>query len=96
MIPLKDCKKGYVYKIRARNFRVAVFDGKFGFIGIRQKFNDRYLFTEYHHEIGPPFGTVIPKEKLEAHYPGDMNAKRYGGDLFGFLEVIIKEGESHD
>lgn len=65
-IPLSECKHGYLYKIFSRNLRLGVFDsGDNGFIGIREKFGREYLFTEYHWDIGPPFGTVSPKEELE-------------------------------
>jgi hypothetical protein len=35
-----------------------------GFIGIRTKFGDRYLFTELHWDSNESFGTVKPKEDL--------------------------------
>ncbi len=57
-IPIADCITGRVYKIDCRNFSVGVYDGNEGFIGIRTKFGNSYLFTEYHYDQGPPFGTV--------------------------------------
>lgn len=47
-----------IYRIRSRNLTVGVYDGKGGFIGIREKFGSLYLFTEYAWEQGPPYGTV--------------------------------------
>jgi len=41
-----------------RNLSYGVYDGKEGFIGIREKFGHEFLFTEYHFDQGPPFGTV--------------------------------------
>ena len=38
MIPLKDCKKGFVYELSSRNLLAGIFDGDTGFIGIRKKF----------------------------------------------------------
>jgi len=65
-ISLKECKHGGLYKIRARNFEYGVFiEEKQGFIGIRLKFQDRFLFTEYHWDIGAPYGTVKPLEFIE-------------------------------
>jgi hypothetical protein len=64
MIALTDCQQRTVYRIRSRNLLVGVFDGSTGFIGIREKFNSRYLFTEYHWDTGAPFGTVRPLEIL--------------------------------
>lgn len=63
-IKLEDCKKGFLYKIFSRNLSHGVFDGSTGFIGIRNKFGCDYLFTEYHWDTGPPFGTVHPKIKI--------------------------------
>lgn len=36
-----------VYRLRARNLAYGVYDGDGGFIGIREKFGDHYLDTEY-------------------------------------------------
>jgi hypothetical protein len=36
-----------VYRLRSRNLEFGVFNGANGFIGIRDKFNCRYLDTEY-------------------------------------------------
>jgi hypothetical protein len=47
-----------IYQIHSRNLDIAVYDGREGFIGIREKFGSTYLFTEYAWEQGPPFGTV--------------------------------------
>jgi hypothetical protein len=65
-IKIEECVNGCLYRISSRNLVVGVFraDVK-GFIGIREKFGDEYLFTEYHWDNGPPFGTVMPKEFLE-------------------------------
>ena len=69
-IPLSECRNGWVYRISSRNLSFGVFvKDKNGFIGIREKFRDRYLFTEYHWDTGEPFGTVRPKEELEEAPP---------------------------
>lgn len=66
MIPLSECKNRGVYKIDSRNLSYGVFDEKHkGFIGIRYKFGDRYLFTEFHWDTGAPFGTVMPEKFIE-------------------------------
>jgi hypothetical protein len=69
-IPIEECKKGHVYYIDSRNLGFGIFDGtnKNGFIGIRSKFSSLYLFTEYHWDNGPPFGTVKPYMDL-GHIP---------------------------
>lgn len=63
-IKMEDCEKGYIYKISSRNLRLGVYDGNQGFIGVREKFGTLYLFTEFHYDQGPPYGTVFPMAKL--------------------------------
>lgn len=55
-----------VYRIKSRNLQVGVFDGETGFIGIRNKFDNQYLFTE--HLFTPTSGTVHPI-RLLTHLP---------------------------
>lgn len=65
-IPLSECRHGGLYRIDARNFSLGVFNEHLqGFIGIREKFFDYFLFTEYHWDTGAPYGTVSPLEFLE-------------------------------
>ncbi len=65
-IPLSDCQHGYLYHFRARNFCLGVFNAQTnGFVGIREKFGNEYLFTELHWDADPMFGTVQPIELLE-------------------------------
>jgi hypothetical protein len=68
-LSLAECVKGHVYKIRSRNLRIGVFNGTTGFIGIRTKWGSRYLFTEYHWDTGPPYGTVHPLEDMGVVVP---------------------------
>ena len=64
-IPLSRCRNGFVYEIQSRNLSVGVFVKETaGFIGIREKFGRHYLFMEFHHATGAPFGTVWPRKKL--------------------------------
>ena len=66
IIPLYQCKHGYLYRISSRNLIAGVFNEKDGgFTGMREKFGHQYLFTEYHYDNGPPYGTVSPKHELE-------------------------------
>lgn len=53
-----------VYLLNSRNIFVGVYDGDGGFIGIRRKFHDEFLFAEYHWDNGPPYGTVKPYKFL--------------------------------
>jgi hypothetical protein len=68
-IPLKDCVKGRVYRLHARNLHIGVFDGRDGFIGIRTKFDDRFLDTEYSGERGAYFATALAVEDLGVDVP---------------------------
>lgn len=56
--------RGGVYEVKSRNLIVAAYDGEQGFVGIREKMGDEYLFTEYlSREWGGtkiPFDTVTP------------------------------------
>jgi len=57
-VPMAKCLPRRLYKIGCRNLLFGVYDGKEGFIGIREKFGHEYLFTEYHFDQGAPHGTV--------------------------------------
>jgi len=71
-IKLEDCVKGRFYKFVARNFRMGVFDGEKGFIGIREKFGSRYLDTEYHWDADENFGTVWNIHDLGIDVPAEV------------------------
>lgn len=64
ILPLDALVARGVYRIHSRNLVVGVYDGAIGFIGIREKFGDRFLFREYHRDHGGMFGTVLPLELL--------------------------------
>lgn len=69
MIPIEECVRGTVYKLRSRNLDVGVFDGKDSFIGWRQKFGSVFLDEEYHYDPGPngtvTRGTARPLEAID-------------------------------
>jgi hypothetical protein len=62
-----------------------------GFIGIREKFGEEYLFEEYHRDTGPPLGTVRPYEKLEK-IPDEIENCDSGKNitLFEYLQKLEK------
>ncbi len=64
MIPLSDCKPGYLYKLRSRNLLYGVFDGTDGFVGIREKFDNRFLDKEIHYSASAHYGTATPVEEI--------------------------------
>lgn len=52
---------GRLYWLLARNAYFGVWHPEDqGFVILREKFGNRYLFTEYHWDTGEPFGTVKP------------------------------------
>ena len=76
-IPLSECQPGHIYRLRSRKLTVGAFNqADDGFVGIREKFGSRSLFTEYHRDIGPPHGTAAPYEDL-GPLPDGIEAKEY-------------------
>lgn len=75
MIPKENLIKHNLYTLRSRNLTLGVFDGKKGFIGIRTKFNEQYLFTEYYSD-GNPYSTATPLENL-GPIPTNIEVKEY-------------------
>lgn len=70
MLSIEELTEGEVYRIHSRNLVVGVWRAASkGFIGIRVKFGDHYLFEEYHHETGMPYGTVRPIVSLGVRVP---------------------------
>lgn len=65
-LPPAECKRGHVYRLSSRNLAFGVFapEKENGFIGIRDKFGSRYLFTEHHWDNGAPYGTAKPLEDM--------------------------------
>jgi len=56
---LEKCVDGHLYRINARNGHYGVFNQDTGgFTLARGKFNNLFLFEEFHWDTGPPFGTV--------------------------------------
>jgi hypothetical protein len=51
------------YKVRARNFELAIWDGKV-FWGRRTKWGETYWAHELHWDDDPHYGTVKPIEKV--------------------------------
>jgi len=73
MIPIDQCEDRRLYKIDSRNLSYGVYRAATkGFIGIRTKFCDRFLFEEYHWDTGEPHGTVRPEEATEHVLPEDI------------------------
>jgi len=89
-IKLIDCRDKYLYKIYARNFSYGVFSNdSSGFIGIRNKFEEVYLFMEYHWDCGVPLGTVKPIKKL-FRLPNDLIINEGNKELFDWLIDFLR------
>lgn len=63
LIKLEDCKFRDIYLLKSRNLLLGVYNGRGGFIGIREKFGYRYLDTEYYRD--EKTGTAIPTELVQ-------------------------------
>lgn len=78
MIPKLKCKDRVLYRISSRNLTLGVYHAeKGGFLGLRTKFGDTYVFEEFHWDNGPPYGTVKPDEELPELLPFDIELTAY-------------------
>lgn len=98
-IPIDELVPRGIYRLYSRNLLVGVWNGKTdkwcGFVGIREKFGDRFLFSEYHWDTGAPYGTARPLELIgivpegidlqEGYHPEQYKEKypeKYQGEFF--------------
>lgn len=87
--PIDECVPRRLYSIRARSLGPkAIYLGHGEFIGLQLNFGTVCLFTEYHWDTGPPYGTVfeaidtgidLPDEIPLSSSPGtiDEHTERY-------------------
>jgi hypothetical protein len=88
MIPLENCKDGYLYVIFARHALLGLYVAKRrGFLISRFKVGHNYEFVEYHWDIGEPHGTA--KAYRELFKPDPME------DEEAFLVFMNKYYEEH-
>lgn len=60
-LPMDQLEPRRVYWLHSRNLVVGAWQPETqGFIGVRHKFSNTYLFTEYHYDTGAPVGTACP------------------------------------
>ena len=69
---MEDLIIGRVYHIHSRNLGYAIWNGSNGFIGIRTKFGDRFLDTEYHWDFCQHHGTVSHARDIGIDLPKDI------------------------
>jgi hypothetical protein len=101
-IPVEDLVEGGLYRLRSRNLDAGVYRAEDrAFIGIREKFNMRFLDLEHDWETGPPHGTAVPTEKiadcplrpLVTHYIEGQYAKN-NWELHRWIEETLQS--AHD
>lgn len=64
-LPMNDLDDGCIYLIHARNSYLGVWDASAkGFVIVREKLGQVFLFTEYHWDADPMLGTAKPFGKL--------------------------------
>ncbi len=85
-LALSECRSRHVYRVKARCFELAVFDGKDGFMGIRHKFGSRYLFTEYHWD-NPHHASCQPLEAIGS-LPDTLVVDEDSDTLFAYLDEL--------
>lgn len=88
--PLDQLQPRRVYYVRARNLQVAAFEpDQSAFIGIREKFDARYLFAEAarDHE-GPSWGTAWTQGVTPYTVPQDVRLAERSPELFALLDGL--------
>jgi len=70
----------HVYRLTARNFFLGAWDAAHGgFLGIREKFGNRYVFTEYFAEQDRSSGTAHAWTDADAVVPDEIELTEYLG-----------------
>lgn len=79
-----------LYLVHARNFSLGVYQAnKQAFDGIRYKFGDRFIDTEYHWDTGEPHGTAKPYRLLEQYVcPAELLKEDASDNLFQYLDLM--------
>jgi len=86
-IPIADCHHGGLYSLDSRNLTLGIYCmHQQGFIGIRVKFNARFLFLEHHWDCGPPCGTAKPMGFIEMYPFDDIVSGHKTEGRWGWLE----------
>lgn len=89
LIALNELEVGRIYLLDCRNLYFGVYIGEGIFVGVRQKFGDRFLDREYHYDASKKFGTVEGMESTDYTFkcPDSIEDLDHGG-LFKFLEDL--------
>jgi hypothetical protein len=87
MIPKAECKDRRLYRIRSRNLAFGVYRAESGgFLGLREKFGQVYVFEEYHWE-NEAFAMVKPIEALPETLPLDIQNEETLGTVCSHCDV---------
>ena len=86
---MEECIERRLYKIKCRNLTHGVWNGKDGFIGIRTKFNQKYLFTELHWDTGEPYGTVREAIDTGIDVPDGIELKECSPTVDEFTQRLV-------
>jgi len=88
-IPLKLCRPGFLYWVRARNISIGIFDDSInGFHGRREKFGAVYVDVEYHHDLQNHIASAVPVRELEEAPIGIL--KRPEEEILSYLEAASR------
>lgn len=81
MLNMSELLPRRVYELRSRNLVLGVWDPTAcGFVGIREKFGNEFLDTEYHWDVSDTFGTARPVHLLtDLVIPEDIPLRPYMG-----------------
>ena len=97
-VPVDELKDNYLYWVSARNLKLAVYrKSTKGYLGIREKFSNRFIFEEYDWDLADDFKTCTPLEEicecpvdidlvLDSYLPSEEREK-----LFVWLDAIEVE-----
>lgn len=80
--PIDECIPGRLYSVRCRSMGPkAVYLGHGEFIGLQLNFGTVCLFTEYHWDNGPPYGTVFEAIDTGIDLPDDVPLSSSPGSI---------------
>lgn len=80
-----------IYKLNSRNLSIGVYDGINRFIGIRTKFNNRFLDSENHYDAHEQFGygTACPIAIIGI-LPENINLQEYNGSIDQITKRMVE------
>lgn len=81
-----------VYRLQSRNLIVGIWRAdKRDFLGVREKFDSRFLFGEYEWSVDPHVGTARARRRVDIHVPVGMEIDERNEALLNWLLPITDE-----